>query len=135
MQEAKKSRNQDLPVYKALYIYVRELYKLKTELPKTLKHDAGHAVFESALKCLRFVVIANGSSKKTPMLRELWLEIDFQWTGLRLLYDLRGMSQGRYKVLGERLVDIQKQVAAWMEWDQKQNASKSEISSAKRLNP
>jgi|GEM_PF-1448470 len=117
------AKHQELPVYKALYIYVRELYKLKTELPKSLKHDAGHQVFQSALRCLRFVVIANGSNKKTPILRELWLEIDFQWTGLRLIYDLRGMSQGRYKVLGERLVEIQRQTSAWMEWERKQPAA------------
>ena len=109
-------KHQDLPIYKDLYAYVREIYKLKAKLPRTLKHDFGQQLFDSSIRCLRFVVITNGSLGKDKILRELLLELDFQWTGLRLLFELRGISSGEQKVLGELLLRIEKQAMTCREF-------------------
>jgi hypothetical protein len=56
---------------------------------------------------------------KTPHLARLLVEIDVQWALLRLLFDLRGISEGEFKVLSERLDEIGKQTQAWINWERK----------------
>jgi adenine C2-methylase RlmN of 23S rRNA A2503 and tRNA A37 len=54
---------QHLPLYDSLYRYTNEFYKFKKALPKDLKHDLGEAVSNSALRCLKLVVFADGNEK------------------------------------------------------------------------
>ena len=114
------SRYQHLPLYDALYRYTHELYKLKTALPKHLKHDLGEALCKSSLRCLKLVIFANGSERKEATLRDLVLEVETQWVYLRLLHDQKGLSIGQFEVLGKRLSDIGSQVGAWRKWNKEQ---------------
>lgn len=43
---------------------------------------------------LKLVIVANQSQDKTLHLRRLLLEIELSWTLLRLLFDLKGLSEG-----------------------------------------
>ncbi len=99
------SRTQHLPLYSSIYVFVREIYRIKLKLPKVLKHDLGKEVFGSAIKLLKCVVLANRAKEKERHIYRLLLEIEVQWTLLRLLFDLRGISEGEFKVLSERLSD------------------------------
>ncbi len=110
------SRYQHLPLYDAVYRYLRELYSLKNRLSKNLKNDLGQALCESGLRSLKLVVFANGSEKKDAPLRDLALEIEVQWAYLRLIHDQKGMSLGQFEALGKRLTEISKQVTAWRKW-------------------
>ena len=40
---------------------------------------------------------------------------------LRLLFDLRGITEGEFKVLSEQLSSIEKQTQAWLKWQQNQS--------------
>ena len=86
-------------------------------MPKALKHDLGQETFQSAIRMLKWVVIANASKEKAPPLGRLLIEIDVQWALLRLLFDLGGITEGEFKVLSERLDDIGKQTQGWISWD------------------
>ncbi len=110
------SRYQHLPLYDAIYRYLRELYALKERMKKSLKNDLGQALCESGLRSLKLVVYANGSEKKDAPLRDLALEIEVQWAYLRLVHDQKGMSLGQFEALGKRLTEISKQVTAWRKW-------------------
>lgn len=113
------ARTRHLPLYAAIYAFSRETYRLKIKLPKSLKHDLGQETFSSAIKMLKCVVIANASREKALHLGRLLIEIDVQWALFRLLFDLRGISEGEFKVLSERLDDIGKQTQAWINWERK----------------
>ena len=63
--------------------------------------------------------MANTAKEKTQHLSRLLLEIEVMWVLLRLLFDLRGISEGEFKVLSERLDGIGKQAQAWLAWQQK----------------
>ncbi|MBI2604756.1 MAG: hypothetical protein HYW49_01620, partial [Deltaproteobacteria bacterium] len=53
-----------------------------------------------------------------------------QWAMLRLLYELKGISEGEFKVLSGRLADIGKQAQAWLKWcDKVVDYAVTEISS------
>jgi hypothetical protein len=113
------ARTRHLPLYAAIYGFSKETYRLKVKLPKVLKYELGQETFSSAIKMLKCVVIANASREKTPHLARLLVEIDVQWALLRLLFDLRGISEGEFKVLSERLDEIGKQTQAWINWERK----------------
>jgi hypothetical protein len=113
------ARTQHLPLYQSVFIYTREVYRLRAGFPKSLKHDLGQEVCSSSIKMLKCVVTANGAVKKAVFLNRLVLEIEVQWVLLRLLFELKALSPGQFKLLSERLADITKQSAAWLKWVQK----------------
>ena len=115
------ARTQHLPLYQSVFIYTREVYRLRSAFPKAIKHDLGQEVCESSVKLLKCVVLANGAAKKDRFLNRLLLEIEVQWALLRLLYELKAVSAGQFKLLSERLSDISKQSQAWFKWVQNQN--------------
>ena len=91
------SRYEHLSIYQACYTLIREMYRIKIKLPASLKHDLGMQACAGSLRCLRCVVFANGSEKKSRPLQELQLEIETLRTYARLLHDLRGIGKGEFQ--------------------------------------
>jgi hypothetical protein len=87
------SRFQHLPLFQKCYSFAKEVYRLKLQLPKNLKHDLGSDLFKSALRNTKLVIVANGSENKEKALRELFLEVQVIWVWLRLLVDLEAIRQ------------------------------------------
>ena len=85
-----------------------------------LKYDLGSEIFGSGLCCLKLIVLANGSRQKRKYLQSLPLEIEVLWTYFRLLYDLRTISKGEFRIISERLADLGKQANAWSNWEKNQ---------------
>ena len=114
-------RYDHLNVYKSTYTLSKEIHKIQLKLPKNLKYGLGAMFFESALRCIKGIIFANGSQSKAPYLREVALEIEMMWTYLRLLFDMKGISKGEFQVLSERIAEISPQITAWMKWEKSQN--------------
>ena len=127
------ARTQHLPIYQSVFIYTREVYRLRVGLPKSIKHDLGQEVCESSIKLLKCVVLANGSIKKDRFLNRLLLEVEVQWALLRLLYELKAVSAGQFKLLSERLADITRQSQAWFKWVSTQDRKPSTSRNKKPL--
>jgi len=68
------ARTQHLPRYQSIFVYTKELYRLRVSFRKSVKHDLGQEVCESAIKLLKCVVLANAAVKKDPFLSRLVLE-------------------------------------------------------------
>lgn len=119
------ARTQHLPLYQAVFAYARELYRLRLGFPKAIKHDLGKEICESSLKLLKCVVLSNSALKKEPFLNRFNLEVEVQWALLRLLYELKALSSGQFKVLSERLSEITKQSQAWLKWVRNHESSAS----------
>jgi hypothetical protein len=117
--ENKMARFEHLPIYKDVYVFTREFYRLKLKLPKHLKYDIGSQILESCMKIQKGIIVANGSVRKLPPLRQVALECTSISTFLRLLYEFQGISHGEYRVSTERLVTVQKGLSAWMKWENK----------------
>jgi len=93
------ARTRHIPIYQAVFTYTRELYRLRSGFPKSVKHDLGQEICESSIKLLKCVVVANGAVKKDQFLNRLLLEIEVQWALLRLVYELKAISAGQFKLL------------------------------------
>ncbi len=69
-------------------------------------------------------MVANGHENKIRHLQILALELETLWTFSRLLYDLRAISEGEFKVLSKMLSDIGPQIQAWLKWERQNKRSK-----------
>lgn len=114
-------RYDHLNIYKSAYALSKEVHKIQLKLPKALKYGLGAMFFESSLRCIKGIIFANGSSTKAPYLREVALETEMQWTYLRMLLDLRGISKGEFQVLSERMADVGSQISSWIKWEKTQD--------------
>ena len=85
-------------LYQSVFIYMREVYRLRAAFPKSIKHDRGQEVCESSIKLLKCVVLANGAVKKETYLNRLILELEVQWALLRLLYELKAVSAAKIRI-------------------------------------
>ncbi len=111
------ARHAHLPIYKSCYVLTREVFRLQQKMPKTLKHSLGMTLFESCLRCMRGIIVANGSENKLKALQEITLELEVIWTYLRLLYDFKGISKGEFQLISERVTEVTPQISAWMKWE------------------
>jgi hypothetical protein len=87
-----------------------------------MKHDLGDMTGRCSLRLIRAIVIANGSKDKAKPLQAAVLEVENLWVFTRLMFDLKGISQGEFKVISEILNGISKQLANWRAWAQKQKS-------------
>jgi hypothetical protein len=104
-----------------MYSLSLQVYRLKVKLPNSLKHDLGQIFFESTVRCVRGIILANGSVNKIRPLNQVLLEFETLWLYARLLFDLNAVSAGEFKVLSESLNGAGKQLNAWLKWEKQQS--------------
>jgi hypothetical protein len=114
------ARFKHLEIYQSAYKFTREVYQIKTKLPKTLKFDLGEKTLNSSLKIIRGLVIANGTKDKVKVLLQISLEIETLWVFLRMLFDFKGISRGEFEVLSNLLSNVAKQNQSWIKWSKEQ---------------
>ncbi len=114
------ARFKHLEIYQSAYKFTREVYQIKTKLPKNLKFDLGEKTLNSCLKIIRGVVIANGTKDRVKVLLQISLEIETLWVFLRMLFDFKGISRGEFEVLSNLLSNVAKQNQSWIKWSKEQ---------------
>lgn len=114
------ARFKHLEIYQSAYKFTREVYQIKTKLPKNLKFDLGEKTLNSCLKIIRGLVIANGTKDRLKVLIQISLEIETLWVFLRMLFDFKGISRGEFEVLSNLLSSVAKQNQAWVKWSKEQ---------------
>ncbi len=114
------ARFKHLEIYQSAYKFTREVYQIKTKLPKNLKFDLGEKTLNSCLKIIRGLVIANGTKDRLKVLLQISLEIETLWVFLRMLFDFKGISRGEFEVLSNLLSNVAKQNQSWIKWSKEQ---------------
>ena len=109
-------RASELEIYKTAYVLTREIHKVRTKMPRSLKYDVGEEMMKSSLTVIRLIIQSSRESSKDTFLKELLTECEILWSWLRLSYDLKGASTGEFRLLSERLDDLSRQAASWMKW-------------------
>jgi hypothetical protein len=120
------ARYDHLTVYHDMYRFIKEFYRVKAKLPRYIKNDLGQMVSLSSLRCVKGIVVANGSLLKTKTLSEIIIEIEAIWTLLRLLYDLKGISRGEFDLLSRMLEKVSPQIQNWLKWEKRKIKAEKE---------
>lgn len=108
----------ELPVYQAIYNYSKEIVKIKKNMSKLVRSEIGGLLLNSSLRCLKLVTYANFQSKRESALRELYFELESHWALFRLMVDTKEISVGLFNLQSEKLSDLQRQVSAWLRFEQ-----------------
>ncbi len=96
------ARYSHLPIYKSCYTLTREIFQLQEKLPKNLKFTIGTRLFDSCVKCVQGVIVANGSEEKLPHLKSVALEIEAIW----MFIDNKTDNIGALSTDNQRIIDI-----------------------------
>lgn len=103
----------NLPVFKASYDLVIEVFKMCGSLPKDYKYTIGEKLKNALLDLTTGIYEANAEEDKLLVLcrcRKYMVEIKLY---LRLLYDLKQISMKRFVCVTEQVEGVSKQINAW----------------------
>ncbi len=103
----------NLPVYKATYSLLLAVSKMLTSLPRDSRYSAGAELRRRLMDIIVMIYRANRTRQKTHIIqtmRETLLEAQVH---LRLLCDMRHISERLYTELAEQTAGISRQLAAW----------------------
>ncbi len=103
----------NLPIYKASYGLMLSVTKMLPDLPRDCRYGMGQDLRSKIMMIIVLIYRANRTRRKQPiisLMRETLLEVQVY---LRLLCDLRHISERRYVMLAEQTSDMSKQLSAW----------------------
>lgn len=103
----------NLPIYKATYSLLFEVSRMMPDLPRDCRYSIGQDLKSGIMHILVLIYRANRSRDKSALIsqmRETLLEVQIY---MRLMCDLRYISEKKYLVLAEQSSGMSKQLAAW----------------------
>ncbi|MCD8304056.1 MAG: four helix bundle protein [Prevotellaceae bacterium] len=117
----------NLPIYKATYSLLLSVSKMLPNLPRDCRYSIGTDLRAKVMEIIILIYRANRTKNKAPIItrmRETLLEAQVY---VRLLCDMRHISEGKYTELAERTQDMSRQMAAWEKSvTNKQNSGRGE---------
>jgi predicted nucleotidyltransferase len=108
----------ELEIYRSAYRLAKEMQKIRSKMPRSVKHDLGQQAFSSCLNVLREIAKArrNSDEKKIQALLNIEIEAELMWTWLRLLWEFNAIKESEHLLLSEILDDVTTQAKAWRKW-------------------
>jgi len=106
--------SEELPVYKASYDLLERLTDLAKDLPKFFRYSVGTRMVDLCLDMLGQIYRANMSKEgRAEALTELLISHRQLLMLLRVCYNQKALSTGRYAELIKLLDSIGRQATAW----------------------
>jgi len=102
-----------LPVYKASYDLIIELFKVIKEFNREYKYTLGESVKKEAIKMVTDIYRANVSFFKKPHIEKAREKIETIRIFFRVARDLRQVGLKRFVDVNEKIENVSKQLTAW----------------------
>jgi len=112
-----------LPVYKASYDLVLEMFGIIKEFNREYKYTLGENIKKEAIEMITDIYRANSSFSKEDHLERAREKIETIRMFFRLARDLRQVGLERFVDVNEKIENVSKQLSAW-ERSTKQNVIK-----------
>lgn len=103
----------NLPIYKSAYSLLLAVNRIMPNLPRDCRYSVGVEVRNKIMEIIILVYRANRSWQKFGIIesmREILVEIQVY---LRLMCDMKYVSENCYMMLAEQTVSMSKQLSAW----------------------
>ena len=117
------ARYNELPVYKASYDLLLEIFVFTKDLRKEYKYTIGEKVKERVFEVLLGVYRANNSRNREESLAKTLEDVEYIRLSLRLLRDLRVLNDEKYARLVVLCEDVAVQLEKWMKYESGRNHS------------
>ena len=108
----------NLPIFKASYDLVLEIYTLCGSLPKDYKYTIGERLKNRLTDLIAEIYEANLAGDKTAPLQQCRRHVVAAKLYVRLLHDMKVLSMKRFASLSEKFEVISKQLNAWSKKNQ-----------------
>ncbi|MCK5519710.1 MAG: four helix bundle protein [Candidatus Marinimicrobia bacterium] len=105
---------EDLPIYKASYDLLLEIFKFTKELKKEYKYTIGESIKKEGMAMMTLLYRANykaNSRKETLQTALEHLEAIRLFT--RLVHDLKEISHKRFVEMNSRIENVSRQMSGW----------------------
>ncbi len=102
-----------LPVYKASYDLILELFKVIKEFNREYKYTLGESIKKEAIEMITDIYRANSSFSKKPHIEKAREKIETIRIFFRLSRDLRQIGLKRFVDINEKIENVSKQLFAW----------------------
>ncbi len=103
----------NLPIYKATYMLMLEVSRMMPDMPRDCRYSLGQDTRKKIMEMIILIYRANRTKGKVSLIlkmREVLLEIQVY---IRLMSDMRYISEGKYLNLAEQTSTMSKQLSAW----------------------
>lgn len=103
----------NLPIYKASYSLLLEINRMMPDVPRDCRYSIGQELRQKTMEIIVLIYRANRTRKKVfiiSKMRECLLEVQVY---IRLMSDMKYISERKYTQLIEQTTSMSKQMAAW----------------------
>jgi len=109
----------DLPVYKACYDLLLEIFQFTKGFAKEYKYTVGESLKKETLELLTLIFRANSKTDKQATLQDARERIEVVRIFIRLMKDLQKINVKRLVQVNERVEAVSKQLTGWQKSLQK----------------
>jgi len=105
--------HQELPVYKATYDLLLEIFLFTKEFSKEFKYTVGESLKKETIELLTLIFRANSRRDKETVLQEARERIEVIRLFIRVMKDLHQISLKRFVQVNQKVEDVSKQLTGW----------------------
>ena len=120
----------NLPIYKASYRLMLNLSRIMPNMPRDCRYSLGQDTRQRVMDIIILIYNANREHNKLQKIRKMQELIVEVQVYVRLMSDMKYLSEGAYLELVEQIVSIMKQMSAWEKHERyKQNSKEDDCGS------
>ena len=105
---------QELPLYKASYDLLLEIFKFTKEFTKEYKYTIGESIKKEGMALMTLLYRANYQSKsRKDTLQQALEHLEAIRLFTRLIHDLKEISHKRFVEMNSRIENVSRQMSGW----------------------
>ncbi len=112
----------NLPIYKSAYSLLEAFGRMLPNVPRDCRYSIGQDVRNKIMEIVVMIYRANRIHRKLPVLAKMHEALVEVQVYIRLMCDLRYISEGMYVVLMDHSADVSKQLSAWEKSEQRKQS-------------
>ena len=109
----------NLPVYKASYDLLVEIFKFTQNFNREYKYTLGERLKNETIDMITNIFRANASESKVELLQKARENIEVIRLYLRLLKDLQQLGTKKFVDINEQIENVSKQLTGWQKYMKK----------------
>ncbi len=103
----------NLPIYKASYTLLLTVAEMMPHLPRDCRYTLGQDVRHKIMNIITLIYKANRIRQKVPIIEKMREELLEVQVNIRLMCDMKYISEKKYVSLVEQTAGMSKQMVAW----------------------
>ena len=102
-----------MPVYKACYDLLIEIFRFTGEFSREYKFTVGENLKKETIDLLKLIFRANSRTDKISVLQEARQSIEIIRLMIRVMKDMKQISLKRFVAVNQKVENVSKQLAGW----------------------